>query len=221
MLVDVPLSGHRIVVVGGGTVAERKVRKLTPECPDILVASEKFTRGLMSLQKKGRIRLLKTDATLEGGPLDRALARSDILIVATSDPKLNGALARRAKRRGLMVNAADNPGACDFFFPASAAAGEVRIAVATGGSSPAMARLLCKRLSRQVSEADLSQVRLQGQIRKFAAQALHDPASRKRALYAVLRDGVVQSLLEGKRFRDAEAAARRIVLRESERHAGR
>ncbi|MDG6910240.1 MAG: hypothetical protein JRN08_07705, partial [Nitrososphaerota archaeon] len=197
------------------------VRRLIWECPNVLVVSETFTRGLRTLQRKGTIQLMKADAAVKNGRLDHAFARSDMVIVATSDPEVNGKIAQRARRRGLLVNAADNPAACDFYFPASAAAGDVRIAVSTGGRSPAMARLLCRRLSKQMSKVDQRNVRLQGSVREFASRTLHDSASRRRALYAVLRDGTVQDLLRRRRFGEAEAAAREIVVKESGKNARR
>lgn len=221
MLIDVPVSRSRILVVGGGAVAERKVRKLVRECPNILVASKRFTRGLSALRAEGKIRLMKAEAGAKIGILDRAIASSDILIVATSDPEINGKIAERAREHRVLVNAADNPGASDFWFPAVAVAGDVRIAVSTGGSSPAMARLLCRRLGRKVSKADQRQVRLQGKVREFAARTLPDAASRKRALYAVLRDGRVQGLLSRRDLRGAEGVAKQIIVKESGGNAER
>lgn len=221
MLIDVPVSHARVLVVGGGAVAERKVRKLIQECPSVLVASTAFSRGLVALERRGKVRLVYADAAAKDGPLDRALDGSDIVVVATSDSKVNGNIAARARRAGRLVNAADNPDASDFNFPASAVKGRVRIAVSTGGSSPAMAKLLCERLSKQVSEVDQRQVRLQGDIRELATRMLPDSASRKRALYAVLRDESVRDLLGRRRVKDAGEVAKKIVARESKSHARR
>lgn len=218
MLIDVPVSRSKILVVGGGAVAERKVRKLLQECPHVVVVSKEFTKGLKTLGEQGKVRLVIADAAAGGKLVDRAVANSDIVVVATSDPKVNGSIAAGARRAGLLVNAADNPSSSDFNFPASAAVGNVRIAVSTGGSSPAMAKMLCRRLGRQVSKTDQRQVKLQGDIRKFTTRMLPDSASRKRALYAVVRDESVRGLLERGRFGDARKLARQIIARESRRH---
>lgn len=221
MLVDVPLSEARVLVVGGGEVAERKVRKLLGECDHVQVASKRFTKGLATLERRGRVRLLEMDAELSRESLNRAVAASSIVIVATNDPRLNGEIAGMVRKMGLLVNAVDNPSASDFCFPASARVGDVRLAVSTGGMSPAMAKLICRRLSRCVSRDDQLQIRLQSRVRKYARRELPDQRSRKRGLYAVLRDGEVRNLLRRGRAEDANTVAERIVARERGRPSHR
>lgn len=211
MLVDFPISGSAILVVGGGATAERKVRKLLEERPRIVVASMEFTRGLLSLGARGKVRLVKVDALDGRRSLDRAIAESDFVIVATSDPKANGEVAARARRRGILVNAADNPSGSDFNFPATARAGDVRLAVSTGGRSPVMARLICEKLARRISQQDRLGVELLGQIRDYAKKRLPDPESRKAAMYRVLGDNRVQRLLLGGHLAKARRAAEGII----------
>ena len=48
-------------------------------------------------------------------------------------------VAGEATRRGIWVNSADDPANCTFTLPAVARAGDVTVAVGTGGASPALA----------------------------------------------------------------------------------
>lgn len=216
MLADLLISNSVVTVIGGGTVAERKVRKLIRECPKIIVASKEFTPYLKKLQERRRVKLLKLFSNNEK-VLERVLSRSSIVIVATNDMKLNGQIAGRAKRKGILVNAVDNPKTSNFNFPAIAKIGDIRIAVSTGGKSPAMAALLSRRLGKQVSKNDLLFVSLQSRVRKFASRKLPDPESRRRAVYSILNDERIHDFLGRNRVRDADKIAKGIVFEESRR----
>lgn len=211
MLVDVPISDATVLLVGGGAIAERKVRKLLEEHATVIVASKEFTRGLLSLGARERVRLMKIDAATSTGPLRKAIAQSDIVIVATSDPSVNGAVARRARRRRLLVNAADNPSESDFNFPATAKVGDIRIAVSTGGRSPAMARLICAKLARAIVPEDRLGVELLGQVRDTAKSRLPSAAARRKALYRVLNDERVTELVGKGHLAEARRRAEEII----------
>lgn len=214
MLIDFPVSDLTALVVGGGVIAERKARKLLQERADVVVASKEFTAGLRSLGARQKLKLLRTDADADPNPLEEAIAESDIVIVATNDPRVNGEVARRARRKGILVNAADNPSASDFNFPAAARAGSIRIAVSTGGRSPAMARLICAKLLKAVSREDRIRVELLGKLRDSAKESLTSPAARRAAFYAILDDRKVAGLIRAGRLADAERAAEAIMAGE-------
>jgi len=55
-------------------------------------------------------------------------------------------VAREARERGVWVNAADDPAHCTFILPALVRRGDLTVAVATGGSSPALARAVREEL---------------------------------------------------------------------------
>ena len=60
-----------------------------------------------------------------------------------------------------MVYAVDNPALSDFILPAVAQVGDVKVAVSTGGKSPAMARVLRERIEKLVTPEDLLEIELQ------------------------------------------------------------
>lgn len=210
MLVDLKISAFKAVVVGGGSIGERKARRLSEERSEILVISRNFTKGLRNLQRRNKVTLTKMDVKNEGKKLDMALAKADLVIVATNDVKTNDLIASRARRAGALVNEVDNPLVSDFNFPAEATVGTVRIGVSTGGRSPAMAKLLCRKLSHEITRDDQLQVKLQSEIRAYAAHQLAGLA-RKKALYAVIRDNRVKGLLKHGRFEEAKKIAEGIV----------
>ncbi|MBI4591663.1 MAG: bifunctional precorrin-2 dehydrogenase/sirohydrochlorin ferrochelatase, partial [Candidatus Rokubacteria bacterium] len=62
------------------------------------------------------------------------------------DREANAAVAREGRERGVWVNTADDPAHCDFILPGVIRRGELVVAVATGGSSPALSRAIREEL---------------------------------------------------------------------------
>jgi siroheme synthase-like protein len=123
-LTDVP-----VLVVGGGRVAQRKVEGLLRARADVTVVAPRIDDGVRALP----VRLV--ERTYEPSDLDHVR----LVITATDEAAVNAAVSADATRRGIWVNSADDPANCTFTLPAVARDGEVTVAVATGGASPALA----------------------------------------------------------------------------------
>ncbi len=128
------LTGRRCLMVGGGPVAERRITGLLAAGARVTVISPRTTPTLAALAAEGRIEL-ESRGYREGD-----LAGADLAFVATDAGEVNMAVAREARERGVWVNAADDPAHCTFILPAVVRRGDLTVAVATGGSSPALAR---------------------------------------------------------------------------------
>jgi precorrin-2 dehydrogenase/sirohydrochlorin ferrochelatase len=218
VLVDLILSNSTVLIVGGGSVGERKAKSLANECRRVIVASKGFTRGLSALGREEgeRVELVKVDfendINVDRGILDGLLSRADLVIIATNNIRLNGEIAEKAKQKGVLAGAVDNPSASDFYFPAVKSVGNVRVAVSTGGRSPAMAKAICRRLSQEITREDLLLVELHDRVRRLAKERLPTPRSRKSAVYKVLRNDKIKKLLREGHFKEAEVVAEGIVL---------
>lgn len=130
----VELAGRACVVIGGGAVAERKVQGLLQAGASVTVVSPALTARLEEWVKQGRIRHVGR------GYVPGDLAGYQLAFVATDDGEVNAAVAREGRERGVWVNAADDPAHCDFILPSVVRRGELVVAVATGGASPALSR---------------------------------------------------------------------------------
>jgi precorrin-2 dehydrogenase/sirohydrochlorin ferrochelatase len=186
-------------MVGGGSEALSKIQSFLDAGSRVLVVSRNFSSGILNLHEKGKIDLLKSEIK-EGEKFVKQLnPKPDLLAVATSNHELNARLAGCAKSEGFMVYVADNPAISDFILPAVSKIGEVRIAVSTGGKSPAMAKTLRERIERLVTRQDLLHIELQNHMRTVLKRQVSEQKTRKRILYAILEDERVNALLkEGK-----------------------
>lgn len=148
------LSGRRCVVIGGGEVAERKVEALLEAGASVTVVSPTLTPRLEELLAESRIKHFKRNYDIGD------LAGFQLAFVATDDRAVNGVVAWEGRSRGIWVNAADDPANCDFILPSVLRRGDLVVAVATGGASPALSRAIREELETYFTEeyAALAQV---------------------------------------------------------------
>lgn len=140
------LAGRRCVMVGGGIIAGRRVDGLLTAGARVTVISPRLTRTLAALAAEGRIEHEARE--YRDGDLDGA----DLAFVATDAGEVNAAVAREARARGVWINAADDPARCTFILPALVRRGDLTVAVATGGSSPALARAIREELETYLTD---------------------------------------------------------------------
>lgn len=198
MMMD--LAGKRCLVVGGGSVAERKVMLLLDCDATVEVVSPTATPRLAALAAAGRIRLRRR-------PVRPADLRGAFLVVAaTDDPEVNREVAAGVRRAGGLVNVVDDPEACSFLVPSVIRRGDLTIAISTGGGSPALAKKLRQRLEQTIGPEYVAFLDVLRALRERARRAIPDPAERQ-ALY---RRAVESDLFEQVARGDRAAVAARI-----------
>lgn len=154
------LEGERVLVVGGGRVAERKVQSLLDFGARVDVVSHALSPALEALEGEGRVRLVGREF-LEPH-LDGAL----LVIAATDDKEANRRISASARRRGIPVNAVDQPEDCTFIVPAVVRRGDLLLAVSTSGRSPALAKRLRKDLEKRYGPEYGAFLTLMGRVRR-------------------------------------------------------
>ena len=130
------LRGKTCVVVGGGPVAERKVRMLLEHGASVTVVSPSLSPGLRELARTGAVRAVERE--YRKGDLEGAF----LAIAATGDASVNKAISSEGRKRRALVNVVDGPGDSDFIVPSLVRRGDITVAISTGGRSPALARKL-------------------------------------------------------------------------------
>lgn len=130
--INVSLRGRLALMVGAGRVGRRKLEKLLRAGARVRLVEPKPDQSILNMAKTGRLEL---EPVYRPELLDGA----SLVFAATSDPALNRAVAEAARARGIWVNVADAPELSDFTLPAVVERGEFKIAVTTGGGSPALA----------------------------------------------------------------------------------
>jgi len=173
------ISGKRCVVVGGGNVAERKVRRLLACGARVEVVGKTLTSVLTAWKGQGKI------VHLEGGYEDSFLAGAALVIGATDSEGVNGRIAADARKRGIPVNIVDNPALCDFILPSVVERGDLLIAVSTGGKSPALAAKLREELEEVYGPEYAVLVEILGDLRERVI-AVGGPSAENRERFAAV-----------------------------------
>jgi siroheme synthase-like protein len=146
-------------VVGGGQVAQRKVKTLLESHANVEVISPEINPELNRLKETGKIRVIKHSFQ----PSD--LKGASLVVAATDDKEINQAVAREARNLSILVNAVDDASSSDFIVPSCIKRGELTIAISTSGLSPALARKLRIRLERELADEYASLVFLVNEVR--------------------------------------------------------
>jgi siroheme synthase-like protein len=156
----VEMTARPCLVVGGGAVAERKVEALLEVGASVTIVSPLLTERLESRVTEGAVRHVPR-AYRPGDLVGHALA-----FVATHDRTLNAQVFRDARARGVWVNASDDPAHCDFILPSVVRRGDLTIAVATGGTSPALSRAVREELEAYLPDHYATLVQVVGEVRR-------------------------------------------------------
>jgi len=221
-------AGETVLVFGGGAVGARKARRFAREAR-VVVVSPAFDDALLAARSADRGTDGATDtgdgvapgAADRTGWIDAVRAAPDsddvagwidrtepaLVVAATPDGAVNAAAERAARDRGVLVNRADESGGRDagsVVVPATVRDGPVTVAVATGGTSPALSRHLRERLEAELDGAG-AVAELAGDLRAELREAGLSPADRRAALRAVVRD---RAVWDAARAGDADADPR-------------
>ncbi len=193
------LRGRAVLVVGGGTVARRKIEALLESGADVAVAARVLEPTLRQWGELGRVRQ-------RNGEFQSAWLEGVWLVVAASrDCALNRRVAAVASARGILVNAVDDAEASTFHVPAKVRRGRLQVAVSSGGVAPVLARRIRERLEAELDDSlgALNELlaRERARIRRRFPQA-----GRRRLFYESLLDGEVPRLLRGGDAAGAQAA---------------
>jgi siroheme synthase-like protein len=187
------LKGRRCLVVGGGPVAERKAEGLLQAGAAVTVVSPRLTERLHRVAEEKKLSHVAREYRIGD------LAGCQLVFAATDDPAVNRAIYDEARERGVWLNTADDPAHCDFILPSVLRRGELQVAVATGGSSPALARAIREELELYFTEdyAVLSEVvaEVRRELRERGLSA--SPETWGRALNGGLRDLVHKRDIDG------------------------
>lgn len=209
MLIDLDLARKPVVVVGGGKEAELKAVKLSDAGASTTVIAPRFTKGLTELSRRGGMNLVKSDPKGYTALIQKM--NPVVLFVSTGQPYLDEKLAKLGRSIGSLVCVVDTPRLNDFNVPAVAKIGVLRIAIATGGRSPAVAKILRKRIEKMIRPEDLLQVELQESLRAHIARSFQSRGERKRMVYEIIRDERIVRLLGEDDLRGAKARAKSMI----------
>lgn len=167
------LQGRRCLVIGGGKVAEQKIRGLLEAGARVRVIAPKVTPVISRLAQNQKLEWLPRNFELND------ISRAFLVVAATSSSDVHEVVWQTARRANVFCNVVDDPLRCDFFYPAVMRRGDLQIAVSTGGRSPALAQQIRKLLEKQFGTEYAEWVARLGQKRRRLFAKESDAVRRK------------------------------------------
>ncbi|MBU5355794.1 precorrin-2 dehydrogenase/sirohydrochlorin ferrochelatase family protein [Paenibacillus silvae] len=139
-------SGKPVLVIGGGRVAERKVKGLLQGEARITVISPQLTPELEQLHQESRFEWIAR--SYRNGDLRGAF----LVYAATDDSQVNTAVVEEAETASILVNDAISSGNSSFITPSVVRRGRLSIAISTAGAGPAAAAEIRAVLEQQFGD---------------------------------------------------------------------
>ena len=153
------IQGKKCVVVGGGTVALRKVKMLLDCGADVTVVSPKPHLGMAKLSEKKAIRLIHRNYK------GRDLMGATLAVASTDVREINRTVAHEAKKSGILVNVVDDSRLSSFILPSFFRRGNLTIVVSSAGTSPALARKIRTNLEKSLGKGYATLLSLISEVR--------------------------------------------------------
>ncbi len=105
------LEKKKIIVVGGGNIATRRIKMLIKFGVCLTVVAPKFSQELDEMHNENKLKIIKRNYK------SNDLKGAFMVIAATNSREVNEKIFLDAKESGVFVNVVDKKEQCDFYFP--------------------------------------------------------------------------------------------------------
>jgi hydroxymethylbilane synthase len=140
------LDGRRVLVVGAGPVAARKVEGLLAAGARVTIVAPELSDVMRALTAARHVEHIEREF------VDRDVEGALLVFAATSDAAVNARVRDAARAAGTLVNDAADGVLGDFSLPAVHRAGALSIAVDTAAGAPAFARRVRDEIACAIDE---------------------------------------------------------------------
>ncbi len=205
----VEASSLRVLILGGGSEAEKKARRFLEHGSRVTVYSLEFTEWLREAAGKGRLRLVRGDARDLSTVLSLVESHDLVIYTIPGLPDLEGSLARACERMRRICILSTNAERTMAAMPIEVRAAGLRIAVFSGGRSTLVAELAADEIRRCLSGRRDIEVLLEamGHAKDLLKARVPDHRRRMELYRAFLEDPELRDLSARG---DLEGAMRRV-----------
>ncbi len=213
MIINLNLENKKIIVIGGGSEAEKRMKSLLNEKCEIIVISDSINEAISKLVKTKQVKLKKQK--IQNMKFISELKPS-LIITTTNDKKINQKIINYAKKKKIIAYSSDNPEDSDFSNAAIIDFEKmIQIAIFTGGQSPVMSKKIKLKaenvLKKVISKEDIIQIKIQKISRKLAKEIIPTQLERKECLKSIMNDNHIDQLIKDGQIKKAEKRAIEIL----------
>ena len=213
MIVDLNLQGKKIIIIGGGNEAQKRINSMIKQNCSITVISDSANSQIIKLSQAKKI-TLKKQKIINTKFLSEF--KPNLVITTTNDKKMNQKIINDAKKKKIIAYSSDNPDESDFSNPAVIDfENMIQIAIFTGGRSPAMSKKIKDRseklFKKIITKEDIAQIRIQKMARKIAKETIPTQEQRRECLRSIISDNEIDQLIKDGQVKKAEKRAITIL----------
>jgi precorrin-2 dehydrogenase / sirohydrochlorin ferrochelatase len=184
----VDLTGREVLVVGGGSVAGRKITTLIDYGASVSVVSRELSPELKNLVDSGKVKYL-------GGEFSMVFLKDKFLaFAATDDQELNRRISLAAHAKGMLINAVDQPADCTFIVPSIIRRGDLIVSVSTSGKSPALAKKIREQLTSLFGQEYELFLRMMGRIRASVLASESSQQENSKVFHSIVDSGLLDAI---------------------------
>ena len=213
MIVDLNLQDKKIIIIGGGNEAQKRINSMIKQGCSITVISDSVNSQINKLAKAKKITLKKQKIT---NTKFLSEFKPNLVITTTNDKKMNQKIINDAKKKKIIAYSSDNPEDSDFSNPAIIDfENMIQIAIFTGGRSPAMSKKIKgkseKLFKKIITKEDIAQIKIQKMARKIAKETISTQEQRRMCLRSIMSDNEIDQLIKDGQVKKAEKRAITIL----------
>jgi precorrin-2 dehydrogenase/sirohydrochlorin ferrochelatase len=177
--VTLHLQGKKTVIIGGGSVAERKIRKLLEARAKITVVSPTVTEVIQSWTDEGKVEWKQKHFHMDD------IHNAFLIIAATNKRDVNLQILE-ASGENQLINLVDDPDRSNFIVPSTLHRGKLSISVSTSGASPSLTKSIISELSTLYDDIYEEYVDFLYECRMKIKREIVDPEAKKKLLKRIL-----------------------------------
>jgi precorrin-2 dehydrogenase/sirohydrochlorin ferrochelatase len=190
--INLNLEGKKCVVIGGGKVAQRKVKRLLDCGANVKLISPKLTPTLRVLTKNNKIEFKNRWFSL------RDISNVFLVICASNNRRVNSLVSSYCRKKGILVNVVDSPKECNFILPSVVRRGNLTISISTDGISPALTKEIRQNLEKRFGIEYAKFLRIMQKMRPEAIRKIKGLKSRKAFFSRAIRSDIFNLLKKNK-----------------------
>ena len=189
--VSISLKGKKVVVIGGGSVAQRKVKDLLKTKCSLEVYASEIDPGLARYMDERKVKYFQQDYSEE------QIHDAFMVIASTDDRDVNKLIPDYCNEHNILVNVVDGREDSNFLVNSIIRRGDLTIAVSTNGKAPALAARVMREIDQIYPVEYAIFIDLLFEMREIAKDKISDQKKRSDALREVANFDVLEDLNKG------------------------
>ncbi len=189
--INLNVENKKCVVVGGGSVAYRKICGLLDAGAVVEVIAPEICAEIEKLVDAGQIILIREKFSAD------KISDGLILIAATDDVEVNRIAVETARSKNFLVNVVNDSDG-DFTVPSKIQRDEFLLTVSTGGNSPAFSKFVREMLESEFDSKFGKGLKIIAELRREVKKILPDDKARTKFWREFLTPEIWQLLKSGK-----------------------